>query len=158
VSSSSSATERLGPVGELLAASFAMLAAELPAAHDRMCARLSGRAVEIRVGGERLLATFGPAGARVVAVGEGEEGEAPGVSARIAASRGAILDVLDARRSIAEAVLADEVEVLAPIDELVELMGGLRAYVHGAVRCPSFPRLLARFRAACAEVEAGPGA
>jgi hypothetical protein len=130
-------------VASLLAASFAALAAELPAAHARMCARLSGRAVALHVGEERLLVTFAEGRGEVRSLPAGED---PGVDVRIATSHRAILDVLDARRSLAEAVLADEVLVVGDLAHLAEAQEGLVAYVHGGVRCPSFPGLVERFR------------
>jgi hypothetical protein len=57
-----------------------------------------------------------------------------------------ILDVLDARRLLAEAVLADEVLVVGALEHLVEAHAGLTAYLHGAVRSRSFAGLLRRFR------------
>lgn len=141
MSSSSSGASDLGPVAALLAESFEVLAVEQPAAYARMCARLEGLVVELRIDGERLAAAFaeGRAGVRA-----GREDTAADV--RVVTSRRAILDVLDARRSLADAVLADEVEVVGELGRLVEAHAGLLAYVHGAVRCRSFAGLLRRFR------------
>ncbi|XXX77463.1 hypothetical protein WMF30_01640 [Sorangium sp. So ce134] len=130
-------------MARLLAESFAALAAELPEAHARVSARLAGRAVAIRVDGERFVVDADGCAARVRAAGAGEE---PAEAVRVATSRRAILDVIDARRSLAAAVLADEVEVVGALERLVEAREALLAYVHGAVRCPSFPALLERFR------------
>ncbi|WP_437335482.1 hypothetical protein WME98_25045 [Sorangium sp. So ce296] len=129
-------------MARLLAESFAALAAELPEAHARVSARLAGRAVAIRVDGERFVVEADGGAPQVRAAGADEEAAA----VRVATSRRAILDVLDARRSLAEAVLADEVEVVGALERLVEAREALLAYVHGAVRCPSFPALLERFR------------
>ncbi|AUX28299.1 hypothetical protein SOCE836_003690 [Sorangium cellulosum] len=143
MSSSSSATDDRGPVARLLAESLAALAAELPEAHARVSARLAGRPVAIRVDGERFAVEADGGAPQVRAAGAGEEVAA---AVRVATSRRAILDVLDARRSLAEAVLADEVEVVGALERLVEAREALLAYVHGAVRSPSFPALLERFR------------
>jgi hypothetical protein len=141
VSSSSSVTS--GPVARLLGESFAVLAAELPAAHARMCALLAGRAVAIDVDGERFVAAFEGGQARVASLPAGED---PAAGVRVATGRAAILAVIEARRSLADAVLADEVRVVGDLDRLVEAHHALVTYVHGAVRCPSFPSLLQRFR------------
>lgn len=145
MSSSSSATS--GAVAELLAESLKVLAEEVPAAHERMCARLAGKAVQIHVDEERFVVEIdeGGAGARIVRAGEGLAAEA-----LIETSKRAIADVIDARCSLAEAVLAGDVNAVAPLHRLVDILAGLSTYVHGAVRCPSFPRLLERFRALCA--------
>ncbi|WP_437968043.1 hypothetical protein WMF04_01520 [Sorangium sp. So ce260] len=130
-------------MARLLAESFAALAAELPEAHARVAARLAGLPVAIRVDGERFVVEGDGGAARVRAAGAEEE---PAAAVRVATSRRAILDVIDARRSLAEAVLADEVEVAGALERLVAAREALIAYVHGAVRCPSFPALLERFR------------
>jgi hypothetical protein len=133
-------------VASLLAESFAVLAAELPAAYERMSAKLAGQSVSLNVDGERFVVAFAEGKAQVRVVGEGEKGEELSAPVRITTSRRAILEVIDAERSLAEAVLADEVDVMGDLERLVEAREGLLAYVHGAVRCPSFPALLKRFR------------
>jgi hypothetical protein len=130
-------------VAQLLRESFAVLAAELPDAHARLCARLAGSAVELSVDGERFVAVFAGGEARVEEPPVGEETAA---AVRVATGRRAILAVIDAERSLADAVLAGEVHVVGDLAPLVEAHHALLTYVHGAVRCPSFPALLARFR------------
>ena len=144
--SSSSATNSDSVAG-LLAESFSMLSREVPESFARMCARLEGKAVWIEVDEERFVVEVRGGSALVRAQGPGAEGEAAGGAASIATSKRAICDVIDARTSLADAVIADEVRAVAPLARLVDVLGGLSMYVHGAVRCPSFPRLLERFRA-----------
>lgn len=139
---SSSATE--GPVGRLLAESFVALEHEQPALHARLCEQLQGRKVEVCVGSERFLLGFVPGSAWVEPAG-------PPAEALLLTGRRALGDVLGARLSLGEAVLTDAVEVVAPLASLMALHDGLVTYVHGAVRCPSFPSLLARLRAVCSE-------
>jgi hypothetical protein len=138
-SSSSSATEVT--VAGLLRESFAVLASELPPAWDRFCSYLDGCAVEIDVDGEVFTVYVA---SRVAAVAD-----APNASphARIGTSRRTLGDVLDARLSVRDAVMRDELQVVAPLAMITRLYEGLLAYVHGGVRCPSFPTLLKRFRA-----------
>ena len=139
---SSSATE--GPVGRLLAESFTALAREQPALHARMCTQLRGRRVEVCVGAERFHLAFAAERAQVEPVG-------PEADALLITGRHVIADVLDARLPLTEAVLTDALEVVAPLPSLMALHEGLVTFVHGAVRCPSFPSLLARLRAVCRE-------
>ena len=129
---------------KLLAESLVALAREQPKQHARLCEQLQGRTVEVRVDAEHFLLRFTPESTRV------ERAGAPG-EARVLMGRRALGDVLAARLSLAEAVLTDAVEVVAPLDSLEVLHEGLVTYVHGAVRCPSFPSLLARLRRACRE-------
>jgi hypothetical protein len=118
-----------------------MLAREVPEAFARMCARLEGKAVWIEVDEERFVVEVRGGSALV------RGGEAADRDASIATSKRAICDIIDARTSLADAVLADEVQAVAPLPRLVEVLGGLSVYIHGAVRCRSFPSLLERFRA-----------
>lgn len=131
-------------MGKLLAESLVALAREQPRQHARLCEQLQDRTVEVRVEAEHFLLRFAPEGARVERAGAPSE-------ARVLMGRRALGDVLAARLSLAEAVLTDAVEVVGPLDTLMALHEGLVTYVHGAVRCPSFPSLLARLRAVCRE-------
>lgn len=126
---------------QLLGESFAVLARELPAAWLRFCARLEGRVVELHVDGERFAVRFAPGAAAI-------EEASDVADARIATTRRTILDVLDARLTLRDAVLRDLLQVVAPLPMMESLHEGILAYVHGGVRCPSFPFLLKRFRSA----------
>lgn len=131
-------------MGNLLAESFRSLSREQPGLHARMCKQLQYRVVEARVDAERFFLCFTPDAARVQAAGRPAD-------ARILTGRRALADVLGARLSLTEAVLTDALEVVGPLASLMALHEGLVTYVHGAVRCPSFPSLLARLRAECRE-------
>lgn len=123
----------------LLAGSFEVLEREQPEAYTRMCAALEGWEVAIGVDGERFAAAFSSGRARVRPV-TGHE------AARVSTRLPTILDVLDDRQSLTEAVLADAVEVVGPLETLLRLHEGLLFYVKGAVRCPGFAPLLRRLR------------
>lgn len=148
-SSSSSATEPAETtVAGLLAESFRVLAAELPPAWESFCAALDGLAVEIRVDAESFTVSF--AGRIAHISGIAGIGDSAGIAlpgARIDTTRRTIEDVLDARLSLREAVLTDALQVIAPLPVIDRLHTGILSYVHGGVRCPSFPSLLKRFRA-----------
>ncbi|HEX8821058.1 MAG TPA: sterol-binding-like protein [Archangium sp.] len=139
---SSSSSEAEGLVATLLAESFTVLVREQPEAHARMCARLEGLSVRVTVDEERFAVDFTSRRARVRAV-RGDE------SARVSTHRRTLLDVLDDRQSLTEAVLADAVAVVGPLDTLLRLHEGLLLYVRGAVRCPGFAVLLKRLREGC---------
>jgi hypothetical protein len=140
-SSSSSATEPT--VAGLLAESFVVLASELPPAWTRFSACLDGCTVEIHVDGESF--TVGIAAGTATIAG-GPATPAP-ADALLETTRRTIEDVLDARLSLREAVMHDALQVVAPLAMMSRLHAGILAYVHGGVRCPSFPALLKRFRA-----------
>jgi hypothetical protein len=143
VSSSSSVAE--GLVATLLAESFTVLLREQPEAHARLCARLAGLSVVVEVDEERFTLGFTSRRARLRAL-NGDE------SARLSTHRRTLLDVLDDRQSLTEAVLADAVEVVGPLDTLLRLHEGLLLYVQGAVRCPGFASLLKRLREGCSRM------
>jgi hypothetical protein len=137
VSSNSSVRESLGA---LLDESFTILRDEVPEANRRMCSRLEGEVVVICADDQSVVVACDGAAMRVQA------GSIADASAEIRTSRRAILRVLDGEVTLADAVLAGAVSVRASLEALVRLNHGLAMYVHGAVRAPSFPRLLERFR------------
>jgi hypothetical protein len=126
-------------VRTLLEESFAVLAREQPPASARLHACLEGLSVALRVGAEHFAVGFTGRGARLREVDGGER-------AQVSTSQRTLLEVLDGQQSLAEAVLADAVEVVGPLEILLRLHEGLLLYVHGAVRCPGFPLLLRRLR------------
>jgi hypothetical protein len=125
----------------LLQESFDCLEREIPQAYQRMCATLDGLSVRISVDDEPVVIGFAGVRGRVSLTG------GP-VDAELCTSRRAVLEVLDGRLSLADAVLADAVTIRAPLDTLERLNRALEAYMHGAVRSRSFAALLVRFRAA----------
>ena len=78
------------------------------------------------------------------------DGAAQMAGARIATSRVTILDVLDARVALGEAVEAGTVSVRGSLDDVQRAHDSLLAYVHAAVRAPSHPTLLSELRAGSA--------
>jgi len=143
VSSSTSILE--ARVAGLLDESLSVLQREQPASYARLCEKLASLRIEIRIDGECLIAAFEPGGHRVA--GESTAAQTAAAGARFRASRDAVLDVLDGRINLAEAVMTGRLEAYAPLAHLLELHDALLLYVNAAVRCPSFPALLDRFRA-----------
>ena len=138
-------------VAGLLDESLLVLQREQPASYARLCEALADLRIEIRVDAEWMSVGFEPGGHRVA--GESAAAEALDAAARFNTSRDAVLDVLDGRITLAEAVLTGRLEAYAPLARLLELHDALRLYVNAAVRCQSFPGLLDRFRAGAAAAE-----
>lgn len=130
-------------IGPLLGESFLVLSREHPEAYARMCERLAGVSVVIGVDEERFVAEFSSQRAWVRAATEAERARAAHVFTR----RRTLLDVLDNRQELTQAVLTDAIELIRPLHELLRLHEGLMSYVRGAVRCPGFIPLLRRLRA-----------
>jgi hypothetical protein len=131
-------------VQALLARSFALLAREQPQAYDRFLLPLAGLALALKIDAEHFTVAFPPVGVRLRAV----DGQEP---ITVVTRRQTILEVLDDRRTLTEAVLSSAVEVVGPLELLLRAHEGLIRYVHGAVRCAGFPSLLQQLRLACEE-------
>jgi hypothetical protein len=138
------------PVARLLAESFEAMRSGLPPANEAFCRALAGCAVELRVDDEEMAVRFDAGGASVVAA-------AGAADARIDTGRRAILDVIDARMTLEEAVRLGRVQVVGPLPVVVRLHEGILLYVHGGVRLPAFASLLRRFRALAGGDHAPPG-
>jgi hypothetical protein len=127
-------------VSSLLRRSVEHLADEVPNSYRRMLQELGPLIVELDVDGE-LFSLRG--GQRLEVSG----GAADTAGARVTTSRAAILDVLDARVGLGEAVEAGTVAVRGSLDDVQRAHDTLLAYVHAAVRATSQAALLAALRA-----------
>ena len=128
------------PVAALLRRSVSHLADEVPASYRLVLDRLGPLVVTLDVDGER----FALRGGQRLDVSDGDPGTA---GPRITTSRTAILDVLDARIGLHDAVQAGAVVVEGTLDDILHVHDTLLAYVHAAVRAPSVPGLLSALRA-----------
>jgi hypothetical protein len=126
-------------VSSLLRRSVDHLADEVPESYRLVLDELGPLVVELDVDGER----FSLCGGERLEVTDGASDRA---GARIATSRAAILDVLDANVGLEEAVEAGTVFVRGSLDNVLRAHETLLAYVHAAVRAPSQPGLLAALR------------
>jgi len=122
-----------------IATSLIALRQECPTAYFLMCGQLAPRRVRLVIEGESVTLAFDPSGVHVLP-------EAKESAAELVTSRQTILDVLDARRTLAEAVLSDAIVLKGHVNDLTAFHDGLMTYVRGAVRSPSLARLLDRFR------------
>lgn len=126
---------------DFLMASFALLQHERLDIYHEFCRRLAPRLVAVNVGDESATLTFSRRRVdRVPALRQ------PDIEALT--DVGTVLDVIDARATLMEAILNDRLFLRGSTEDLLAFHDGLMAYVHGAVRAPSFPWLLAEFRAA----------
>lgn len=128
-------------VSSLLRRSIAHLEDEVPESYRVLVATLGSLMVELDVDGE----VFALRGRDRLEV---SDGAAPAAGARIAASRLAILDLVDARVGLAEAVEAGTIRVHGSLDDVQRAHDALQAYVHAAVRASAQPALLGELRAA----------
>lgn len=119
------------------------LRAELPWAYALMADALGPRDVLLAISGETVAVTT--RGGEVTAHAAPPEGFAPRVV--LATERATVLQLADAERTIVDAVVSGEVTLRGDVDDLVAFHDGLMAFLHGAVRSPSFPALLDEYRA-----------
>jgi hypothetical protein len=126
-------------VSSLLRRSVEHLADEVPDSYRLVLEELGPMVVELDVDGE----LFSLRGGHLLEV---SDGAADTAGTRIATSRAAILDVLDAKVGLGEAVEAGTVAVRGSLDDVQRAHNTLLAYAHAAVRAPSQPGLLAALR------------
>ena len=138
----SSLPERPG-IAAFIETSLRTLRTESPRAYFLMCGMLAPREVELRIDGESVSLAFAPDAARRLS-----RARAPTV--RLVTSRQTILHVLDAHLTLQEAVERDAIMLQGRTEDLSRFHDALLTYVRGAVRAPSFPALLDRFRRASA--------
>lgn len=135
--SSSSAPER--SFAGFLSRSLEALRRDLPWIHARLCARLAPRELRLEVDGEGLGLRCGEDEIRLI-----EPPATPAVEART--DRAAILDLVDARLSLLDALLEERLWIRGAIGDVIAFHDGLLIYLHGAVRDPAFPALLRELR------------
>jgi hypothetical protein len=126
-------------LSSLLRRSVEHLEDEVPDSYRLVVESLGPLVVDVDVDGE----LFSLRGGRRLEVTDGHAGVG---GTRITSSRAAILDLLDAKLGLDEAVQGGDVGVYGSLDDVLRLHDTLLAYVHAAVRAPSHPELLAALR------------
>lgn len=112
---------------------------ECPQAYGLICRLLASREALVLIDGETVALTF-----RLDEVHVLHQPHSPHVEMHT--SRQTILDLIDARLTLDQAVLADAIVLRGNVQDLGLFHEAWLNYVRGAVRCPSFPALLDRFR------------
>jgi hypothetical protein len=127
------------PAASLLRAAFAVLHDEAPSHADLLCAALARLTVRVEVGDEAI--------APRVAEGRLAVGEPTGpAGVTIRAGLPVVLALLDARRTLIEAVARGELDVWGTADALDAAADAFATFLHGLVRAPSGAGLLGELR------------
>lgn len=126
-------------VSSLLRRSVEHLKDEVPESYRLLVAEIGPMVAELDVDGE----VFSLRGGERLQV---SDGAAQTPSVRIVTSRAGILDLLDARVGLDEAVEAGTVSVQGSLDDVQRAHDSLLAYVHAAVRASTQPGLLSELR------------
>lgn len=124
---------------EFVKTALAMLREEFPRAYFLICSDIAGRTISIEVDSQRVFLEC-----KLLEVFLPDQIENPEI--RVETSRGTILDAIDARISIDEAIREGRLFISGPKDYVVRCHSALLTFVRGAVRSPSFPVLLQEFR------------
>jgi hypothetical protein len=124
----------------LLGESFEVLAREMPTAWDRMCKILEGCAVILHIEDEHFSVRFSGRSTKLTSALD----ESP--DATVETTIDTIVAVLDAELSLHEALMGDRLRVKASLPLILRLYDAIITYVHGGVRCASFPPIFDRFR------------
>lgn len=127
-------------ISALLRRSVGHLADEAPDSYRIVLHTIGSLVVGLDIDGE----CFSLSGGRRLEVTEGLD---PKAGARVKASRGTVLDVLDAVITLDHAVETSALTVHGTLDDILRAHDTLTAYVHAAVRAPSHPGLLTALRA-----------
>ncbi len=128
-----------GEFADFLDASLNILRERVPGAYDRLCAQLSGSPILIRVDQSSFVLT---SSAQHLSIGDAHD--APAVE--IAVSKSAVLDLLDARTTLLDAIREDRLFLRGSVESLPVFFSALQTYVRGALRAASFETLLASYR------------
>lgn len=128
-------------VSSLFRRSVQHLADDMPASYRLLVAELGPLVVELDVGGDVFSVHAGGERLQV------SDGPAQAAKVRVRTSRTAILDLIDAKVGLDEAVETGTVSVRGSLDDVQRTHDTLRAYLHGAVRAASVPTLLSELRA-----------
>ena len=123
-----------------LETSLVAMQQECPPAYHHMCEVLAPRQVQIEVDGEVVYLAFEPARVSKLPASQAVP------TLRMQMSRRAILDLTGGRYTLQEAILNGAVSLHGDLKDLVIFHEGWLTYMRGAVRCPSFPDLLDRYR------------
>ena len=122
------------------------MASEQPDSFDSFLAVGSSLTVDIAVADERFVVDFGDESDLGILT-EPDEHRLMNPTVRISSTREAIAAVLGGRSTLEESVLTGELDIVGELAEIALLHDALVAFMHGAVRCPSMPQVLARLRA-----------
>lgn len=120
-----------------LASALAALADEMPSLYTRMVGALGGREVLLVIDGESVAICFAGGDALLPAA------RSPSVTC--VTTTAAILALVAGRTSVEDAIWRDWILLRGGVADLLAFHDGLMAYLHGAVRSPSFPARLERF-------------
>lgn len=124
---------------EYLERSLDLLAREVPQSVRRIEAALGARGIRFDVDRDSFVLHFSGGAAHLVRTSDP-------VDVRLGLDRAVVCDLVAGQISLEEALMADRLDLRAPIGSLDSFFEALRAYLDGAVRSPSLPILFDAYR------------
>jgi len=124
---------------EFVKTAVALLREEFPRAYFLICAEIAGRTISGECDNQKVFLDC-----QTLEVLFPDYIDDPEVRAET--SRQTILDAIDARVTIEEAIRDGSLFISGPKDYVVRCHSALLTFVRGAIRSPSFPALLQEFR------------
>jgi hypothetical protein len=121
-----------------------------PDALARMRAVVGSRRARIRLDGEAVDVRFAPDGTLLVDAPRGD------VDGEGATDRGTVLDLLDARLEVTDALLDGRLRVTGAVDDIARMFAAIEILLDVAARAPALQRLERDFRADAGRDPAGP--
>jgi hypothetical protein len=143
----------IGSFGQYLAQALGLLRSESPVHFQATRQRLGGLAILIRIAGDvpvrvrlegEVAATWV---ARADHVGGHAHVGASDSGVEISTSRADLDGFLRGAFTLEEGLEANRLTVRGALDDVLAFLEALNAWLHGALRCPSFPSLHRRFLA-----------
>jgi len=125
-----------------LQASLQALQLECPQAYQAICRQLSGKQLLVEIDGEAVGLGFSQQQVELVPVGEYQ----PPPRLLLRTTWQNILDLVDARLTLQEAVLSSRLDLAGASGDLVLLYDAMLTYLRGGVRTFAFPLLLQELR------------
>ena len=125
-----------------LQASLQALQLECPQAYQVICRQLSGKQLLVEIDGEAVGLGFSQQQVELVPVGEYQ----PPPRLLLRTTWQNILDLVDARLTLQEAVLSSRLDLAGASGDLVLLYDAMLTYLRGGVRTFAFPLLLQELR------------
>ena len=124
---------------DFIETSLSTLKQECPTAYNKMCQLLTPREIAMEIDSEVMHLVFAADNVSMTR----DPGSAP---VRFQTTQPTILNLVDAHTTFNEAVLDGRIQLFGQINDIADFYEGFLLYLHGAVRCPSFPALLEQFR------------
>jgi hypothetical protein len=140
---SSSATDQ--PFQRALEAALGMIAREQRSLYALLCRELGQSSIDTRVEAERV--RIEGDGSEIHVITSAPNPVLAPDAIRVESDLRTIDDLLDGRTSLLDVVLQDRVLLFGELDRLLRAHDALIVFLRAAVRCPSAPGLLRRFRA-----------